>query len=155
MYLFACIYFTLRAKYIEMKWNVYVALHYRADSSSGAVVSQSQARDINGHFVLDKTIKIWEVRLPYTILISTKIQILILTFWSDIDIEMNHFLWGLQGSINCFLCLFSVVGRKLQSDVLHTFTGHSGRLSTFLKSSVPRIWFQKGIKYECDLNDTL
>nr|XP_022328397.1 E3 ubiquitin-protein ligase RFWD3-like isoform X1 [Crassostrea virginica] len=32
----------------------------RSDSSSGAVVSQSQARDFNGHFVLDKTIKIWE-----------------------------------------------------------------------------------------------
>lgn len=35
----------------------------RSDASSGSATSQSQVRDVNGHFVLDKTIKIWEVRL--------------------------------------------------------------------------------------------
>lgn len=35
----------------------------RSDASSGSAPSQSQVRDVNGHFVLDKTIKIWEVRL--------------------------------------------------------------------------------------------
>lgn len=33
----------------------------RSDASSGSAASQSQVRDVNGHFVLDKTIKIWEV----------------------------------------------------------------------------------------------
>lgn len=32
----------------------------RSDASSGSAASQSQVRDVNGHFVLDKTIKIWE-----------------------------------------------------------------------------------------------
>ncbi|XP_062576886.1 E3 ubiquitin-protein ligase RFWD3-like, partial [Saccostrea cucullata] len=31
-----------------------------SDSSSGAAQSQSQSREVNGHFVPDKTIKIWE-----------------------------------------------------------------------------------------------
>lgn len=35
----------------------------RSDATSGSAPSQSQVRDVNGHFVLDKTIKIWEVRL--------------------------------------------------------------------------------------------
>lgn len=35
----------------------------RSDASSGSAPSLSQVRDVNGHFVLDKTIKIWEVRL--------------------------------------------------------------------------------------------
>lgn len=35
----------------------------RSDASSGSAASQLQVRDVNGHFVLDKTIKIWEVRL--------------------------------------------------------------------------------------------
>lgn len=35
----------------------------RSDASSGSAASKSQVRDVNGHFVLDKTIKIWEVRL--------------------------------------------------------------------------------------------
>lgn len=33
----------------------------RSDASSGSAPSLSQVRDVNGHFVLDKTIKIWEV----------------------------------------------------------------------------------------------
>lgn len=35
----------------------------RSDATSGSAPSQSQVQDVNGHFVLDKTIKIWEVRL--------------------------------------------------------------------------------------------
>lgn len=33
----------------------------RSDASSGSAASQLQVRDVSGHFVLDKTIKIWEV----------------------------------------------------------------------------------------------